>query len=114
MAPNITTSTNAAAPIRVRAYDPGNPTLQALAGAVIGTPGPGNRITASQNPVFNRSEIFGASAAAELPLGELTLSSISGYRTWTNRNSSESDGTRFPILGAPGGGTIVRVELPAR
>jgi iron complex outermembrane receptor protein len=65
-------------------------------------PGPGNRVSASESPVFNRSKIFGASAEANLELGRLTLTSVTGYRHWRNRNGSEADGTPLPILGAPG------------
>jgi iron complex outermembrane receptor protein len=94
----------------IRAFDPANPALQAIAGSIIGTPGPRNRVTASQNPVFNRSKIFGASALGEIGMGDLTLNSVTGFRTWTNRNGSESDGTPLPILGTPGDGQRVEYD----
>lgn len=71
--------------------------------------GPGNRIDASESPIRNRSKVFGASADARIELSEaLTLTSITGYRSWVNWNSGETDGTPLPILGAPG--DVARAE----
>jgi iron complex outermembrane recepter protein len=89
----------------------GSPTqafLLGLAGVTPAQVGPNNRISAAETPSFNKSKIFAASAEANLDIGDLAFTSITGYRNWTNRNNSESDGSPVPILGAPGPGQLAR------
>lgn len=80
-----------------------------IIGGIVTRPGAGNRTDASEAPIRNRSKVFAASADAQIDLSEaLTLTSITGYRSWVNRNSGEADGTPFPILGATG--DVARAE----
>lgn len=74
-----------------------------IIGAIVTAPGPDNRTDASEAPIGNRSKVFAAIADGRIDLSDaLTLTSITGYRSWVNRNTGEADGTQLPILGAPG------------
>ncbi len=85
----------------VRSY--GDPTQAYLIGPIIGAPGPGNLTSASETPIYDRSRSIAATLELTADLGRgVTLTSVTGYRDWTNRNSTENDGTPLPILNAPG------------
>ena len=85
----------------VRSY--GSAVQAYLIAPVIGAPGPGNLVSASETPIYNRSRSLAATLEMKGDLGSgLTLTSVTGYRDWTNRNSTENDGTPLPILNAPG------------
>lgn len=74
-----------------------------IIGGIVPNPGPRNLINAAESPIRNRSKVFAAIADATIEINDaLTLTSITGYRSWINSNQGESDGTPLPILGAPG------------
>lgn len=70
---------------------------QEFAGGIV--PGPKNRlVNTGKGLISNQMENWGASIEANIPIGDLTLTSLTAYRKWKQADNNDADGTQINIF----------------